>query len=164
MSNPQHRDADFERTYRRLAPELERQVARLIRAPRPVIEEACQVAWARLVGAEQPLAARAVPGWLLTTAAREAVHALRAQRREVPLERDGEVIELPARDPGPDGIAELRGRLAEIRRLPVRQQRVVWLHGLGYEYSEIAERTGDSRRTVERQLLRAKRTLARLAA
>jgi DNA-directed RNA polymerase specialized sigma24 family protein len=33
------------------------------------------------------------------------------------------------------------------------------LHGAGYRYAEIAAATGDSRRTVERQLLRAKRAL-----
>ncbi len=33
------------------------------------------------------------------------------------------------------------------------------LHGLGFTYAEIARMTGDSLRTVERQMLRARATL-----
>ena len=46
-----------------------------------------------------------------------------------------------------------------IGHLPPRQQRLVWLQGLGLTYEEMAGYTGASTRTVERQLLRAKRTL-----
>ena len=53
-------------------------------------------------------------------------------------------------------LAEKRARLEAISELPGRQQRLVWLHGLGFSYDEIAAHTGDSSRTVERQLLRAK--------
>ena len=35
----------------------------------------------------------------------------------------------------------------------------MWLQGFGLSYSEIAAYTGDTRRTVERQLMRAKRAL-----
>ena len=68
-----------------------------------------------------------------------------------------------AANPAPSRALELRERLAEIRRLPVRQQRVVMLHGFGYEYEEIAAVTGETRRTVARQLTRARQRLARLA-
>ena len=61
-------------------------------------------------------------------------------------------------------LVEQRARLESIRILPERQQRLVWLQGLGLSYAEMAGETGDSRRTVERQLLRAKQTLARHAA
>ena len=37
------------------------------------------------------------------------------------------------------------------------------MHGFGFGYEEIAERTGDSRRTVERQLRRAREHLRVLA-
>ncbi len=66
--------------------------------------------------------------------------------------------------PDPEQALEVHERLAEIRRLPVRQQRLVLLHGFGYEYEEIAAVTGDTRRTVARQLLSAYRRLDRLAA
>ena len=65
--------------------------------------------------------------------------------------------------PAPEQQLEMRERLAEIRALPVRQQRVVLLQGFGYEYDEIAAVTGESRRTVTRQLTRARRRLAALA-
>jgi DNA-directed RNA polymerase specialized sigma24 family protein len=59
-----------------------------------------------------------------------------------------------------DQLIEQRARLESIRILPERQQRLVWLQGLGLTYTEMAGQTGATRRTVERQLLRAKRTLA----
>jgi RNA polymerase sigma factor (sigma-70 family) len=59
-----------------------------------------------------------------------------------------------------DDLIEQRERLEAIRILPERQQRLVWLQGLGLTYTEMAGQTGTTRRTVERQLLRAKRTLA----
>jgi len=156
---------DFDAAYRRLAPRLERNVRLAVRAPRPVIEEACQTAWIRLLTADPPVARDAALGWLTTTAAREAVRAARAGRRERPLgDCLGEVIELPARAPGPERVAELREQLAEIRRLPVRQRQIMWLRSLGYGYEEIVALTGDSYRTVERQLVRARQTLRQRAA
>jgi DNA-directed RNA polymerase specialized sigma24 family protein len=97
---------------------------------------------------------------LVTTATREAVHLTRHSARELSLDelcsRHREWAPLPQ---SPEEIVELRARLAEIRSLPERQQRLVWLQGLGFSYTEIAGQTGDSRRTVERQLMRAKRAL-----
>lgn len=158
----------FESTYRRLAPALERIVTRLVRASAPLVEEACQIAWSRLVWNELVLEEEdALLSWLTTTATREVFRVLHANRWELSLDdgcEHGRVIELPSRDPGPDHVVELREQLAEIYRLPVRQQRMLWLHGAGYVYTEIAAETGDSRRTVERQLLRAKRTLRQRAA
>ena len=59
----------------------------------------------------------------------------------------------------PDEIAQLRARLDEIRALPERQQRLIWLQGLGLTYLEMADYTQATTRTVERQLMRAKRAL-----
>ena len=41
---------------------------------------------------------------------------------------------------------------------------MLWLRALGLSYGEIASLTGDTTRTVERQLLRAKGSLHRLEA
>jgi RNA polymerase sigma factor (sigma-70 family) len=153
---------DIDSAYRRLAPRLERIVGKAVTAPHPVVEEACQVAWSQLLAANPPIRDEVVLSWLGTTAVREAWRLLRRERHHLPLgdeDQLGEVIDLPAREPGPERLAELHEQLAEIRRLPPRQQRMVWLHGAGYRYAEIAAATGDSRRTVERQLLRAKRAL-----
>ncbi len=73
------------------------------------------------------------------------------------LERSGETV-APASSSLED-VVERRARLDAIRDLPERQQRLVWLQGLGLSYAEMAGYTGASPRTVERQLLRAKRAL-----
>ena len=62
-----------------------------------------------------------------------------------------------------DELYEQRAKLASIGRLPNRQQRLVWLQGLGFSYGEMADREGASARTVERQLLRAKKALREAA-
>jgi RNA polymerase sigma factor (sigma-70 family) len=156
---------DFETAYRRLAPRLERNVCRIVRAPRSLIEEACQTAWIRLLAADPPIGAEMALGWLTTTASREAIRAARAQQQEQPLDAgSGRLIEFPARAPGPPRLVELREQLAEVRRLPVRQQRTLWLQSAGYSYGEISAQTGDSYRTIERQIARARQTLRQEAA
>jgi RNA polymerase sigma factor (sigma-70 family) len=147
-----------------LAPRLQRAVARNIQAPECLIEDACQIAWSRWLVHRDEVAPGSMLGWLITTATREALRLLRQQARYVPLEarceHEGKVVELPARTPGPDQVAELHDRLAEVRRLPVRQQTVIWMQGFGFQYREIAAQTGTTRRSVERQLLRARRKLS----
>jgi len=149
--------------YAQFAQELFRIVAANVRAPDPLIEDACQAAWVALVVHRRSLAPGTELGWLATTATREALVLVRSARRDLSLEEEqeqqGEIVHVQF-TPGPEHKVEVQERLAEVRRLPVRQQRLVMLHGFGYRYQEIAEFTGDSRRTVERQLLRAKRKLA----
>lgn len=70
---------------------------------------------------------------------------------------------MPAHAPPAADLYELRTRLEGIRSLSQRQQRLLWLHGLGFSYAEIAARTGSTTRTVERQLLRGKRKLRGMA-
>ena len=62
--------------------------------------------------------------------------------------------------PGADEVVERRDRLESVAEvLPDRQRRLVWLQALGWSYLEMAQQTGDTPRTVERQLLRARRAL-----
>lgn len=141
-------------------------VASNVAAPDATIEEACQTAWLAYATREHPVDRDAALGWLATTATREALRLHRREARWESLEVRGQqatVLTLPARSPSPARAVELRERLAEVHQLPVRQQRMVWLQGFGYDYNEIAAQTGDSRRTVERQLARARHRL-RLAA
>jgi RNA polymerase sigma factor (sigma-70 family) len=149
--------------YAELAPQLERIVSANVRASSTVLEEACQAAWAWLVAARDSLTPGTELGWLATSATREALRLVRTQRRELSLEQEqeeeGELLELVLA-PGPERVVEVRERLAEVRRLPLRQQRLVMLQGFGYRYSEISAVTGDSCRTIDRQLIRARRKLA----
>lgn len=158
---------DLEELYRLLSPRLRQIVRSDVRASEPVIEDACQIAWSRLIRHADHVHREAVLSWLSTTAVREAYKLARRDRRELSLdaeiERLGE-LPLPSVAPGPAEVVELHDRLAGVRRLSERQQRLVWMHAAGLTYVEMADRTGDTRRTVERQLLRAKGRLAQEAA
>lgn len=149
--------------YAELAPQLERIVIANVRASRTLLEEACQTAWTRLVAERDSLTSGTELGWLATTATREALRLVRRQRRDLSLEQEheenGELLEFVFA-PGPERVVEMRERLAEVRQLPLRQQRLVMLQGFGYRYSEISAVTGDSCRTIDRQLVRARRKLA----
>lgn len=154
----------LEATYTQLAPRLQRIVGRNVRAPHCLIEDACQIAWGRWAVHRDEVAPGSMLGWLVTTATREALRLIRLQSRYVSLdtavEEGGEVVEFPVRSPGPEQVAEFRDRLAEVRRLPVGQQRALWMQSFGYDYREIAARTGSSRRAVERHLWKARRKLS----
>lgn len=149
--------------YAELGPQLERIVNANVRASSGLLEEACQTAWTWLVAERDSLTPGTELGWLATTATREALRLVRRQRRELSLEQEqddeGELLELVF-EPGPERVVEMRERLAEVRQLPPRQQRLVMLQGFGYRYSEISAVTGDSCRTIDRQLVRARRKLA----
>ncbi len=142
-------------------------VRRLVRAqvhaPEPLLEDACQLAWARLCQCRARVRRDTAIPWVVRTAMREAMKQQRREGRELSL--DALAAEAGDR-PAPttpallDELVEQRALLQSIRILPERQQRLVWLQGLGLTYAEIAGQTGTTRRTVERQLLRAKRTLA----
>jgi RNA polymerase sigma factor (sigma-70 family) len=155
-------ELDIAGIYAATAPLVASLVARNITAPPSVIEEACQTAWSALVAHQDEVAPESVVGWLTTTAMRAALHMLKTGHRDLSLDdpvQMATVAALPARAPTPERLTELRERLAEVHQLPSRQRRMVWLQGFGYDYEEIAQRTGDSRRTVERQLGRARRRL-----
>jgi RNA polymerase sigma factor (sigma-70 family) len=157
---------DLGELYAALAPRLERIVGMDVRAPGTVIEDACQLAWGRLVHHRHRVRRDGALSWLATTAIHEAFGVLRRQRKcdslEGTLETYGDAAMLGFA-PGADEQWELRERLERIATLPERQQQMLWLHGLGYNYVEIAASTGCTVRTVERQLLRAKRKMRSLA-
>jgi RNA polymerase sigma factor (sigma-70 family) len=165
-SGTDRRDADalvedVGELYRSLSKSLERIVQFGVCAPDPVIEEACQVAWSRLVYHRQRVRRETALRWLASTAIHEAYKLLRRRDRELPLEAAEVQTELrrPAPVPGPAELLEQRDRLSALCTLPRRQQRILWLRGLGLSYDEIALRDGCTTRTVERQLRRARTTL-----
>jgi RNA polymerase sigma factor (sigma-70 family) len=145
---------------------LERIVRVDVRAPQPVIEDACQFAWTRLLFHADRIRRDTAIAWLTRTAVRHAFKLVGRECRELSLDRVLEEESGPPDcllAPAPDEIVEQRQRLAELRSLPERQQRLVWLHGLGLNYVEMAAREGCTVRTVERQLLRAKRKVRTVA-
>jgi DNA-directed RNA polymerase specialized sigma24 family protein len=157
--------ADVGELYGELAKQLEQIVRTGVRAPDPVIEDACQFAWSRLVHHRDRVHRDTTLPWLVKTARHEAFKLIRREGRELSLDAVLEVSgDAPLRQsaPGPDELFAARERLAQIGRLPTRQQRLLWLQGLGFNYAEMARRTGDTTRTVERQLLRAKQTVRAL--
>jgi RNA polymerase sigma factor (sigma-70 family) len=153
---------DVGELYAALADRLEQIVRLDVRASDAVIEDACQVAWVRLLHHRERVHRETVMAWLARTAVREAVRLLGRDRREASLEGVIEAeVEVSAMIvlATPHELFEQRARLQETCRLPERQQRLVWLHALGLTYVEMAAHEGCSRRTVERQLLRANAAL-----
>jgi RNA polymerase sigma factor (sigma-70 family) len=153
---------DVGELYARLSGPLERIVRLDVRAPDAVIEDACQVAWSRLVDHRTRVRREAALSWLAKTAVREAFKLIRREDRELSLdavlELAGDGV-LPSSSPGPEQLFECWALLESVRALPERQQRMLWLHMLGLSYAEMAQHEGCTERTVERQLLRAKRAL-----
>lgn len=152
---------DVAELYAGQAGRVRRLVRTGVRAAEPVIDDACQTAWTRLVCHRARVCPDAAVSWLVTTALREAFRLTRCTARELSLEELLEQAgELPtAQTPPLEETAELRARLDTVRLLPERQQRLVWLQGLGFSYPEITARTGATSRTIDRQLVRARRRL-----
>jgi RNA polymerase sigma factor (sigma-70 family) len=165
---------DVGELYGALARRLEQIVRLDVRAPDVVIEDACQVAWTRLLRHRHRVRSETVMAWLAKTASHEALRSLRRGRRELSLEAEVEWAGEPAfldraDEPalglaavGPHDLVEQRERLAGVGCLPERQQRMLWLHAFGLSYAEIAVHEDCTLRTVERQLLRAKRGVREL--
>lgn len=153
--------------YRRDSARLLRVVRTGVRAPEPVIEDACQIAWGRLLERCDRVRRDTVSSWLVLTAVHEACRLVHRTGREASLDELldalGEPPDAPA-GPSADEVFDRRARLYALRSLPERQRRLVWLQGLGLSYAEMAVQTGATVRTVERQLLRARRRLAKAEA
>lgn len=145
--------------YRAYARHLERIVRHGVRAPEPVVEDACQFAWLRLIHRHAWVRRETALAWLVKTAVREAVKLNNRRGRERSLEAEPGLVPKPDSRPGPPDLYEQRERLGALVSLPLRQQRLLWLRGLGLSYNEIATRDGCTPRTVERQLHRARSDL-----
>lgn len=150
--------------YAELQPQLERILNVNLQPPVWVIDDASQTAWGLLIEHRDAVEPGRELAWLATTATRAALRLMRGWRGGVATElSDDELAEIHLLVPGPHRQVEIRERIAEVRRLPTRQQRLVMLRGFGYGYDEIAAATGASRRTVARQLARARQNLLGLA-
>lgn len=154
--------ADVGELYRALAGRLEWIVRRDVNASAVVIEDACQFAWYRLVCHADRVDQDGVLSWLASAAVHEAIKLGRRNLRDLSLEgrvdEDGE-LNLPDGGPGPHEQVEWHERLALVRQLPVRQQRLLWMKAIGLSYDEIASDAGLTLRTVERQIHRGRNRL-----
>jgi RNA polymerase sigma factor (sigma-70 family) len=153
-------DAHLFATY---AQRLRGEVRRVVRTSPENVDDACSFAFLQLLRYQPDRDSAYV--WLVKVAVREAVKLDRRSRRTIPLEHndgDHEVSREPA-----DRTDTLALRLEVLAareaiaaaRLTSRQARIVALQALGLDYEEISFQENISVRTVERQILRARRKL-----
>lgn len=153
---------DEDELYRRHHRELEVAVACVVRAPRELIEDACQTAWTKLLR-NQP-DRRTVFGWLRTVAIHEAYALSRLSRRADRLE----LVESGGLD-WADTIADSRTlddavealeALRALASLPDRQRQDLALKIAGYSYEEIRSRVpGRTWTNVNKSLAKARRRI-----
>ena len=152
--------SDVNRLYLRLSGPLEQIVSGDVHAPDPVVDDACQFAWSRLLQHRERVREETVLGWLARTAVHEAFKLSRRRARELSLDQvvdDG--IDPVATAPGPWELLAQRERIASLGKLALRPQRCVWLRALGLSYEEMAAHERCTTRTVERQLAKGRAAL-----
>ena len=148
---------DEEELFARHARRLHAVVSATVRTSAANVDDACGFAWLQLVSHRPPAAIAFA--WLRTTAVREAVKLDRRTAGAIGLDEAAEVAVDPAMRP--EGSLELIAVGQQIRtaRLRPREARVLGLRAAGYSRDEIAEVSGESHRTIDRQLGRARRKL-----
>jgi DNA-directed RNA polymerase specialized sigma24 family protein len=155
---------DEDELYRRHHRDLERVVAHAVRAPRELIEDACQTAWATLLRSqpERPT----IFTWLRVVAIHEAYRLAATGRRDARLEHlthdggDWEAVIADGRSL--DAALEARDALRALAGLPGRQRDDLALLIAGYSYRDIAEITGGRTRTnVNKSLVKARADIRR---
>jgi DNA-directed RNA polymerase specialized sigma24 family protein len=165
---------DIARLYRRHHRDLERAVTAAVRAPREVVEDACQTAWTIMLRS-QPRQATWF-AWLRVVAIRQAWEQCARIRNERPagafISADASEIgafeypEPPAETPDiPDRVADRMqhaNRLADLAAIKPNDRRTLYLLGLGYRYREIMQLTGASYTAVNRRITEGRRALQKL--
>jgi RNA polymerase sigma factor (sigma-70 family) len=153
--------------YARSASLVRGQVCSEVSAPEAVIDDACQFAWIRLLHHRHRIASDRAVSWLITTALHEVFKLVRRDRRDLSLEQlleETDDLRINRTAPAPEEAVAAHLRLELLHELSERQERLVWLQGLGFDYPEMAIEAGMTRRTVERQLMKARRNLRLLEA
>lgn len=153
--------------YARSADMVRGQVGSEVTASDAVIDDACQFAWIRLLHHRHRVGPERAVSWLITTALHEVFKLVRRDGHDLSLEQlleEGGELRLNRVAPAPEETVGARFRLELLRELPERQERLIWLQGLGFGYPEMAAETDMTVRTVERQLMKARRSLRLLEA
>jgi DNA-directed RNA polymerase specialized sigma24 family protein len=171
---PSRPHGDEAELYRRHHGQLLDAVARAVKAPPELIEDACQTAWAALLRCTVERAS--VFAWLRVVAIHEAWRLCARTHSERPaggflapctgeLER-GEHPE-PAADTRDvaDQVAERiqhAHRLKDLATIKPHDRQALYLKGLGYQYREIMHITGASYTAVNRRITEGRRALRKL--
>jgi RNA polymerase sigma factor (sigma-70 family) len=135
-------------------------VGREVRTSRANIDDACAFAWLQMLR-YQP-ARETLLTWLCRTAIREAIKLDRRARRWCELVSDGDTgVRSATIDPLAEDRLEMLAAWDAVvaAGLRSREARVLALHAAGHSYRETAAAEDITTRTVERQLMRAKRKL-----
>ena len=121
-------------------------------------------AWLQLLGHELDEPSMST-SWLTTVAIREAVRLDRDQKRTVPTREHAAIFDqADPRDPyAARDLLSYANAVIQEAGLTARQLQMISLQLWGLTYEQIAANTGASRRTVERQVLRARGKLAEAA-
>ncbi|MDQ6806358.1 MAG: hypothetical protein M3065_15655 [Actinomycetota bacterium] len=146
-------------------------------APEATIEDACQVAWMKLLRRADIALGEGAKQWLRVVATHEA-WGQASTDREVPAgvfypEVAGQLTGT-ASEPEPlaqirdvearvIALDEHRERVADLLALKARERRELYLQGAGYSYREICELTGSSYTAVNRRISEGRAQLRRLA-
>jgi len=142
-TQPPSARGDEDDLYRQLHHTLHRTVARHINGPRELIEDACQLAWLKLLDS-QPVRDR-IFGWLYVVALHEAYRLSTIERRDARLERlrpeDGNWDDVIADPRTVEGAHDALEALHTLAALPERQRIDFALKVAGYSYEEIRART-----------------------
>jgi DNA-directed RNA polymerase specialized sigma24 family protein len=150
---------DEDALYRAYHRELHRAVTHVVRAPRELIEDACQTAWAMLLRTQPDRFA--IFGWLRVVAIHEAYRLSAIERRDARLERlrpeDGDWHDAIADPRDLDDALEALEALRALAELPARQQQDLSMKVAGYSYEEIRAITGGRTFTnVNKSLVKAR--------
>jgi RNA polymerase sigma factor (sigma-70 family) len=132
---------------------LIRSVSGAVRTSQANLEDACSFAWMQLLR-RQPERREELFGWLRAVAIREAIRLDRAQLRSAP------TVDLDGSQTG-TCRGEVLDALQVVADLSPRLRQIFALHIAGYSYEEIHQQTGDSFRTVDRLMARARQALRR---
>jgi hypothetical protein len=158
-AGPQVLRGDEDQLYRQHHRELHRAVAHAVRAPRELIEDACQTAWATLLRTQPDR--YAIFAWLRVVAIHEAYRLAAIDRRARHLERlnlDEHNWQQLIADPWTldEAVAALEA-LRTLASLPERQRSDLTLKVAGYSYEEIRARTpGRTLTNVSKSLAKAR--------
>lgn len=156
------RERELTALYAEEARSLERAVARSVVASHSVVEEACSYAWCQLVRRLDDIDIEPGVFWWLYRVAVRQVWRLTAQAgRCIPVGDPATVVAAAglATQSAADAF-EISSALDVLETLSERQRRILLMQAMGFSYAEIGRLTGDTVRTVERQLRRARQALA----